>query len=130
MQQKVSIFILSIVVSYFFLNLEIVLVYSISPIVKISPECGEIEDHRVNFTGNGFNKNGNIYWEFVNSTGELDYYGYFDSNGTGGFNDYTIADGLKPDKYTLRFFDDRNNDYVKDSNASEVVLNYQIPCNS
>jgi len=25
-------------------------------------------------------------------------------------------------------FDDRNNDYVKDSDVSEVVLNYQISC--
>ena len=34
---------------------------------------------------------------------------------------------FKPDKFILRFFNDRNNNYVKDSIASEVVLNYQIP---
>ena len=38
---------------------------------------------------------------------------YFDSNGTRRFNDYIFEDGLKPDKYTLRFFDDINNNYVK-----------------
>jgi len=29
----------------------------------------------------------------------------------------------------LRFFDDKNNDYIKDSNGTEAILNYEIPCN-
>jgi hypothetical protein len=115
---------------YFLLYVEIALIYSTSPIVKISPECGTLRDHRINFTVNGFNSNGNIYWEFINSTGIVDTYGYFDSNRTGGFNDYIIADGMQPDNYTLRFFDDKNNDYVIDPNGNEVILNYEIPCNS
>lgn len=28
---------------------------------------------------------------------------------------------FKPDKFILRFFNDRNNDYVKDSNVSETI---------
>ena len=131
MQKNFSFLSLSFIISFFLLSVGgIILTYSTSPIVKISPECGTLRDHRINFTVNGFNSNGNIYWEFVNSTGVVDTYGYFDSNGTGGFNDYIIADGMQPDNYTLRFFDDKNNDYIKDSNGREVILNYEIPCNS
>lgn len=114
----------------FLICIEITLIYPTSPIVKISPECGTLRDHRINFTVNDFNSNGNIYWEFINSSGIVDTYGYFDSNKTGGFNDYIIADGMQPDNYTLRFFDDKNNDYLIDLNGKEVVLNYEIPCNS
>ena len=97
-------------------------------IVDIEPNCGKLKDHRINMTVNGFNKNGNVYWEFIKSNGYMDYYGYFYTNATGGFNDYTIADGLLPDNYTLRFFDDKNNDYVKDKNGLEMNLTYIIPC--
>jgi hypothetical protein len=122
---------LCFITSFFiFFYVEYPLTYSTSPIVKISPECGTLKDHRINMTVNGFNKNGNVYWEFITSKGIIDYYGYFDTNATGGFNDYTIADGLLPDMYTLRFFDDKNNDYIKDPNGSEVILDYEIPCNS
>ena len=114
----------------FLICIEITLIYPNSPIVKISPECGTLRDHRINFTVNDFNSNGNIYWEFINSSGIVDTYGYFDSNKTGGFNDYIIADGMQPDNYTLRFFDDKNNDYLIDLNGKEVILNYEIPCNS
>ncbi len=98
-------------------------------IANIEPTCGLLKDHRINMTGNGFNKNGNVYWEFINSKGIIDYYGYFDTNATGGFNDYTIADGLFPNTYTLRFFDDKNNDYVKDPNGLEIHFTYAVPCN-
>src|SRR5688500_16656141 len=121
---------LSFITSFFiFFYLEYTLTYSTSPIVKISPECGTLKDHRINMTVNGFNKNGNVYWEFINSKGIMDYYGYFDTNVTGGFNDYTIADGLLPNIYTLRFFDDKNNDFVKDPNGLEINFTYAVPCN-
>jgi len=98
-------------------------------IANIEPSCGLLKDHRINMTVNGFNQNGNVYWEFINSKGVLNYYGYFDTNATGGFNDYTIADGLLPNIYTLHFFDDKNNDYVKDPNGLEINLTYSVPCN-
>ena len=130
MQRNLSFLGSLFIILFFLLNVGgIALTYSTSPIVKISPECGTLRDHRINFTVNGFNSNGNIYWEFINSTGVVDTYGYFNSNGTGGFNDYIIADDLFPDNYTLRFFEDKNNDYIKDSNGTEVILNYKIPCN-
>ena len=99
------------------------------PIADVEPDCGVLRDHRINMTVNGFNKNGNVYWEFINSKGFIDYYGYFDTNATGGFDDYTIADGFLPDTYIIHFFDDKNNDYVKDPNGGQVNLTYTIPCN-
>ncbi len=75
---------LSFILSFFLMGVE--LNYSsTSPIVKISPECGSLKDHRINFTVNGFNSNNNIHREFINSTGVVDTFGYFDSNETGGF---------------------------------------------
>ena len=53
-------------------------------------------------------------------------YGYFDTNETEGFDDYTIAEHFEPTTYILRFFDDKNNDFIKDTNASEVLLNYKV----
>ena len=124
----IIIFFISFIISFFLIDIKVDLIYSISPIVKISPECGRLGDHRINFTVNGFSNNSNIYWEFINSTGTVDTYGYFDSNETGGFDDYIIADGMFPDDYTVKFFDDENNDYIKDSNGKEVILKYEIPC--
>ena len=98
-------------------------------IADIEPNCGFLKDHRINMTVNGFNKNGNVYWEFINSKDSIDWYGYFETNDTGGFDDYTFADGLLPDIYTIRFYDDKNNDYVKDPNGIEINLTYAIPCN-
>ena len=124
----IIIFFISFIISFFLIDIKVDLIYSTSPIVKISPECGSLGDHRINFTVNGFNNNSNIYWEFINSTGTVDTYGYFDSNETGGFNDYIIADGMFPDDYTVKFFDDANNDYIKDSKGKEIILKYEIPC--
>ena len=125
---SIIIFFISFTISFFLKDIKIDLIYSTSPIVKISPECGRLGDHRINFTVNGFSNNSNIYWEFINSTGTVDTYGYFDSNETGGFDDYIIADGMFPDDYTVKFFDDEDNDYIKDSNGKEVILKYEIPC--
>lgn len=80
-------------------------------------------------TINGFNKNGSVYWEFINSRGIIDTFGYFSTNNTGGFDDYTIADDFLYDTYTTRFFDDNNNDYIKDVGGRELNATYTIPCN-
>ena len=99
------------------------------PIADLEPDCGVLRDHRINMTVNGFNENGNVYWEFINSKGFVDPFGYFDTNATGGFDDYTIAEEMLPDTYIVRFFDDKNNDYIKDPNGAEVNVTYTIPCN-
>ena len=126
----IIIFFISFIISFFLIDIKVDLIYSTSPIVKISPECGSLRDHRINFTVNGLSNKSNIYWEFINSTGTVDTYGYFDSNETGGFNDYIIADSMFPDDYTVKFFDDENNDYIKDPNGKEAILKYKIPCDN
>src|SRR5215210_6897845 len=99
-----------------------------SPTIQIFPECGALSDHKIFFTVNGFNPNGNVHWEFIDSKGKIDSYGYFETDEFGGFEEYIIAEVIKPDIYTLRFFDDKNNNFLKDFNGSEVIINYQIPC--
>ena len=99
-----------------------------SPNVEIFPECGALTDHRVYFPVNGFNPNGNVHWEFIDSKGNIDSYGYFETNEFGSFNEVIIADEMTADIYILRFFDDKNNNFIKDPNGSEVIINYQIPC--
>ena len=83
---------------------------------------------KIFFTVNGFSPNGNVHWEFIDSKGNIDSYGYFETDEFGGFEEYIIAEVIKPDIYTLRFFDDKNNNFLKDFNGSEVIINYQVPC--
>ena len=63
-KRNLSFLSLSFILSFFLMDVE--LYSSTSPIVKILPECGTLKDHRINFTVNGFNSNGNIYWEIIN----------------------------------------------------------------
>lgn len=100
----------------------------IEPIVQITPSCHDEDEERINMTINGFNKNGSVYWEFINSEGVVDTFGYFSTNSTGGFNDYTIADDFSDDRYIVRFYDDKNNDYHKDTGGIELNSTYSIPC--
>src|SRR5215210_506863 len=119
--------------TYFFSLIFVIIeqIHSISaesPNVEIFPECGGLTDHRVYFTVSGFNPNGNVHWEFIDSKGNIDSYGYFETNEFGSFNDFIIADEMEPDIYILRFFDDKNNNFIKDPNGSEVITTYPIPC--
>jgi hypothetical protein len=66
-----------------------------------------MRDHKIDFIVNGFNLNRNVHWEFVNSKGNIDAYGYFGTDEFGGFDKYIIADEMKSGNYTLRFFDDK-----------------------
>ena len=128
-----SIVLLSLVfltISFFIYSIkaEIIPIVAEPPIVKIFPDCGALSDHKIFFTVNGFSPNGNVHWEFIDSKGNIDSYGYFETDEFGGFEEYIIAEVIKPDIYTLRFFDDQNNNFLKDFNGSEVIINYQIPC--
>jgi hypothetical protein len=67
---------------------------------------------------------------FVDSKGNINAYGYFETDKIGGFHEYIITDKMTLDTYILRIFDDKNNDFIKDFNGSEVILNYQIPCDN
>lgn len=120
----------SLTISFFIydIKVEIVPIVAESPIVKIFPECGALSDHKIFFEVTGFSPNGNVHWEFIDSKANIDSYGYFETDGFGGFEEYIIAEVTKPDIYILRFFDDKNNNFLKDFNGSEVIINYQIPC--
>lgn len=117
-------------ISFFIYSIktEIIPIVAESPIVKIFPDCGALSDHKIFFTVNGFSPNGNVHWEFIDSKGNIDSYGYFETDEFGGFEEYIIVEVIKPDIYTLRFFDDKNNNFLKDFNGSEVIINYQVPC--
>ena len=128
-----SIVLLSLVfltISFFIYSIkaEIIPIVAEPPIVKIFPDCGALSDHKIFFTVIGFSPNGNVHWEFIDSKGNIDSYGYFETDEFGGFEEYIIAEVIKPDIYTLRFFDDKNNNFLKDFNGAEVIINYQIPC--
>jgi hypothetical protein len=119
--------------TFFFSNdrtLEIISVNAESPNVTIFPECGTTSDNKILFIVNGFNPNGNVHWELVKSNGDIDSYGYFDTDISGNFEEFINAEEMEADTYTLRLFDDINHDFIKDFDGSEVILNYDIPCDS
>ncbi len=120
----------SLTISFFIydIKVEIVPIVAESPIVKIFPDCGALSNHKIFFEVTGFSPNGNVHWEFIDSKANIDSYGYFETDEFGGFEEYIIAEVTKPDIYILRFFDDKNNNFLKDFNGSEVIINYQIPC--
>ena len=122
----------SLTISFFIydIKVEIVPIVAESPIVKIFPECGALSDHKIFFEVTGFSPNGNVHWEFIDSKENIDSYGYFETDEFGGFEEYIIAEVTKPDIYILRFFDDKNYNFLKYFNGSEVIINYQIPCSN
>ena len=70
---------------------ETVSVNAESPIAKLSLECGILRDHRIDFTVNGYTPNGNVHWEFVDSNGNINAYGYFETDEFGGFHAFVIT---------------------------------------
>jgi hypothetical protein len=99
------------------------------PKVDISPTCGPHEPgFNIVINANGFMSNSTVSYKFVTSDNKIPLYGYFETNSTGGFNDVTFADDLKPDHYKLYFADDANNDNVFDIGAKRIYANVTIPC--
>ena len=99
------------------------------PTVDISPTCGPSEPgFNIVINANGFKANSTIAYKFVDSNSTIPLYGYFETNQTGGFNDVTFADDLRPDKYKLYFADDANSDGVFDIGAKRIYANLSIPC--
>lgn len=99
------------------------------PKVDISPTCGPHEPgFNIVINANGFIPNSTVAYKFVTSDSKIPLYGYFDTNSTGGFNDITFADDLKPDHYKLYFADDANNDNVFDIGSKRIYANVTIPC--
>jgi hypothetical protein len=99
------------------------------PRVDISPTCGPHEPgFNIVINANGFLPNSTVAWKFVTPESKIPLYGYFETNSTGGFNDVTFADDLKPDHYKLYFADDANNDNVFDIGSKRIYANVTIPC--
>ena len=99
------------------------------PTVDISPTCGPPEPgFNIVINANGFKANSTVAYKFVDSNSKIPLYGYFETNQTGGFNDVTFADDLRPDKYKLYFADDANSDGVFDIGAKRIYANVSIPC--
>lgn len=99
------------------------------PKVDISPTCGPHEPgFNIVINANGFMPNSTVAYKFVTSESKIPLYGYFETNSTGGFNDITFADDLKPDNYKLYFADDADNDNVFDIGSKRIYANVTIPC--
>ena len=99
------------------------------PKVDISPNCGPAEPgFNIVINANGFKAKSTVAYKFVGSDSKIPLYGYFETNSTGGFNDVTFADDLKPDHYKLYFADDANDDGTFDIGAKRVYENVSIPC--
>ena len=99
------------------------------PKVDISPTCGPHEPgFNIVINANGFMPNSTVAYKFVTSESKIPLYGYFETNSTGGFNDITFADDLKPDQYKLYFADDADNDNVFDIGSKRIYANVTIPC--
>ena len=102
---------------------------SAEPKVDISPTCGPHEPgFNIVINANGFMPNSTVAYKFVTSESKIPLYGYFETNSTGGFNDITFADDLKPDHYKLYFADDADNDNVFDIGSKRIYANVTIPC--
>jgi hypothetical protein len=109
-------------------NISIMSVFA-EPKVDISPTCGPHEPgFNIVINANGFMPNSNVAYKFVTSDNKIPLYGYFETNSTGGFNDITFADDLKPDHYKLYFADDADNDNAFDIGSKRIYANVTIPC--
>jgi hypothetical protein len=74
----------------------------VKPPVDLSPTCGPAElGFNIVIYANGFATNRTAAWKFVGSDSKIPLYGYIETNSTGGFNDVTFADYLKPDDYKM-----------------------------
>ena len=124
---KLSFIPIVVALSIFTLTSVIFLTAFAEPKVDLSPTCGPAEPgFNIVINANGFKANSTVGWKFVGSDSKIPLYGYFDTNSTGGFNDVTFADDLKPDHYKMYFADDSNGDGIFDIGAKRVYGNVTV----
>jgi hypothetical protein len=101
----------------------------VKPAVHLSPTCRPTEPgFNILINTNGFSPNGSVGWKFVGSDSKIPLYAS-EANSTGGFNDVTFADDLKPDDYKMHFADDVNSSDGKvDIGAARVYAKATVPC--
>ena len=99
------------------------------PKLEVSPTCGPADPgFNIVINANGFKPNGTVAVKFVGSDSKIPLSTYFDTNSTGGFNEVTFADDLKPDHYKLYLGDDSDADGSFDIGAKRIYANVSLPC--
>jgi hypothetical protein len=100
----------------------------VKPPVDLAPTCGRAEPgFNIVKNTNGFSPNRSVGWKFVGSDSKIPLYAS-KTNSTGGFNDISIADDLKPDDYKMHFGDDVNSDGAFDIGAARVYAKATVLC--
>jgi hypothetical protein len=99
------------------------------PIVQVSPTCGPADPgFNIVINANGFAPTSNVAWKLVNSHNGIPLSAYYDTNATGGFNEVTYIDDVKPDSYRIYFGTDADRDSKFDVGAPTTYANITIPC--
>lgn len=110
------------------------IVYSNSPVfgvplVQVSPTCGPADPgFNIVINANGFEPMSNVAWKLVNSHNGIPLSAYYDTNATGGFNEVTYIDDVKPDSYRIYFGTDADRDSKFDVGAPTTYANITVPC--
>jgi len=99
------------------------------PTVLVSPTCGPADPgFNIVINANGFAPSSNVGWKLVSSHNDIPLSSYFGTNATGGFNEVTYIDDVKPDKYKMYFGTDADNDGKFDVGAPKTYANVTMPC--
>lgn len=120
--------ILSLILS---LNVFNVVAQSDEPKVKMNYECGTL-DINAWLNVNGFEPNSTVSWIVVSPKAESGFiFGYFDTNSTGGFNEFTHLSELSESDYSVQVFDDSNVDGIPDEGKKmfTATMSPPLPCN-
>ncbi|MGE5705487.1 MAG: hypothetical protein ACM3XP_02055 [Nitrososphaerales archaeon] len=100
------------------------------PKVNVMYECGTL-DVNTQLNANGFEPNSSVSWKVITPTDETGaIFGYFDTNSTGGFKEFTHLSELKDADYSVQFFDDANKDGLPDKGKKifTAKMSPPVPC--
>jgi hypothetical protein len=99
------------------------------PIADVSPTCGPPEPgFNIVINANGFKPNSNVAWKLVDSQSGIPLSTYFETNATGGFNQVTYIDDVKPGRYKMYLGTDSDNDGKFDIGTPKTSANITLPC--
>lgn len=121
---------ISLCLSLFSLNILNIYGQSDEPKVEINYECGTI-DINARLNVNGFEPNSTVSWIVVSPDIESGYiFGYFNTNSTGGFNEFTHLSELTNSDYSVQIFDDADEDGNPDEGKKMFTaeMSPPLPC--
>ena len=100
------------------------------PVVMMSPGCVDLDGYGIKFNVNGFEPNSNVHWQVIHpDTNSISSFGYFSTNGTGGFHEDAFIEGpLVEGGYQIQFFDDADNDGIQDEGKKIHTVSMSVPC--